>query len=365
MASNSDSHHGKADIGSTSPYVMEGVEAPPSVNPNLVRRNRPALPPVPLLLESVLKGDRAALSRAITLIESTRPADIAAAGELLDKALPHAGNSWRVGITGVPGVGKSTLIEELGLHILQADSASLAVLAIDPSSEGAHGSILGDKSRMPRLAAHERAFIRPSPTGGSLGGVAHQTRETMLLCEAAGCTAILVETVGVGQSETAVRAMVDCFVLLALAGAGDELQGIKRGVMEMADLVAVTKADGDNVNRAKMARHQVQNALHYFSASEDGWVPPVLLTSAVAKTGIAELWAEVEAYIGKMAEGGWFKARRENQAVAWMDDLLRRMILQRGMEGEGAVLRDRLEEQVRQGLITPRHAAEAFMERLR
>ena len=293
MAPRSD-HQGPVESSSTTPYVMGGVDAPPSVNPNLVRRVRPGLPSVSVLLESLLKGDRAVLSRAITLIESTRPADKALSGELLDKALPFAGKSRRVGITGVPGVGKSTLIEELGLHVLEDTSASLAVLAIDPSSEGAHGSILGDKSRMPRLATHERAFIRPSPTSGSLGGVAHQTREAMLLCEAAGCTAVFVETVGVGQSETSVRAMVDCFVLLVLAGAGDELQGIKRGVMEMADLVAVTKSDGDNLNKAKLARHQVESALHFFSAPEDGWSPPVLLTSAVARTGVAELWTEIE-----------------------------------------------------------------------
>jgi LAO/AO transport system kinase len=258
------------------------------------------------------------LGRAITLVESTLPTDQALAQEVLQAVLPHTGRSLRVGITGVPGVGKSTFIESLGRFLVEKKGHRLAVLAVDPSSQRGGGSILGDKTRMPWLSAHPAAYIRPSPAGNSLGGVARATREALLLCEAAGHDVIFVETVGVGQSETTVHGMVDFFLLLMLAGAGDELQGMKRGIMEMADALCITKADHGNEQAARRARVDYQSALHLFPASPSGQTTPVLLTSAVAGTGLAEVWEVVEHYAAATRQNGYFAQRRQQQQLQWL-----------------------------------------------
>ncbi len=264
--------------------VNSGVNQPPSINPYLKRKRRP-LPSAAELIQGILAGDITMLSRAVTLVESLAPDHQAIAQEIIEKCLPYSGNSRRIGITGVPGAGKSTSIDVFGLHVLKS-GGKLAVLAIDPSSERTKGSILGDKTRMEKLATHPSAFIRPSPSAGSLGGVARKTRETIVLCEAAGFNNIFVETVGVGQSETAVHSMVDFFLLLQLAGTGDELQGIKRGIMEMADGIVINKADGDNIDRAQLAQAQFRSALHLFPPTESGWQPEVLTYSGYYELGI-------------------------------------------------------------------------------
>jgi LAO/AO transport system kinase len=271
--------------------------------------------------EGVLGGDRTILARAITLIESHLPSDGELAARLLDDLLPHTGQSLRVGITGVPGAGKSTFIDTLGMHLIRDRGENVAVLSVDPSSPISGGSILGDKTRMERLSAEERAFIRPSPSQGHLGGVARRTRETILLCEAAGYRNILVETVGVGQSETAARSMTDFFLLLMLAGAGDELQGMKRGIIEMLDGMAINKADGDNKAKAERARIEYSSALHLFPASPDGWTPQVLTCSALSGEGIPEIWEMVLAHRDLLAGNGFLAQRRRSQALQWMDEL--------------------------------------------
>ena len=273
-------------------------------------------------VEGVLAGDRVVLARAITLVESQRQADAELAGALLDAVMPHTGQSRRVGITGVPGVGKSTFIDALGMHLVRDRNERVAVLSVDPSSPVSGGSILGDKTRMARLAVEPRAFIRPSPARGHLGGVAPRTRETILLCEAAGFENVLVETVGVGQSETAVRSMTDFFLLLMLAGAGDELQGIKRGIIEMVDGMAITKADGDNRRAAARARVEYAGALHLFPASADGWTPRVLTCSALDGEGIEEVWAMVLEHRAMLTSSGHLAERRRGQAREWLHELI-------------------------------------------
>ena len=266
----------------------------------------------------ILAGSRTVLGRAITLVESTLPTDQALAQQVLQAVLPHTGRSLRVGITGVPGVGKSTFIEALGRFLVEEKGLKLAVLAVDPSSQRGGGSILGDKTRMPWLSAHPAAFIRPSPAGSNLGGVARATREALLLCEAAGHDIILVETVGVGQSETTVHGMVDFFLLLMLAGAGDELQGLKRGIMEMADALCITKADYGNEQAARRARLDYQSALHLFPPAPSGQVQPVLLTSAVSGAGLPEVWEVVETYAAATKQNGYFGQRRQQQQLQWL-----------------------------------------------
>ncbi len=299
--------------------VNAGVAQPPVVNPYLQRRGRrKPLPTVGEMVEGILRGDTTMLARAVTLIESTAPEHYALAQEVIEKCLPHSGNSRRIGITGVPGAGKSTSIDVFGLHVLKQPGARLAVLAIDPSSEVTRGSILGDKTRMEKLSVHPGAFIRPSPSAGSLGGVARKTRETIVLCEAAGFNNIFVETVGVGQSETAVHSMVDFFLLIQLAGTGDELQGIKRGIMEMADGIVINKADGDNVQRAQLAQTQFRNALHLFPPTPSGWKPEVLCYSGYYELGIDEVWNMVDRYFDFVRENGYFDRRRRLQARYWM-----------------------------------------------
>lgn len=270
-------------------------------------------------VEGILQKERVVLGRAITLVESSLKEDQLLAEEVLGKILPYTGNSLRIGITGVPGVGKSTFIEAFGQHILQ-QGHRLAVLTIDPTSQTSKGSILGDKTRMSSLANDKRAFIRPSPSGNTLGGVGAKTREAMLLCEAAGFDVVFVETVGVGQSETLVKCMVDFFLLLMLAGAGDELQGIKKGIIETADALVITKADGDNLKKAKMAKKDYQNALHLFPLNENGWKPKVQLCSAIDNFGVPEVWEMILDFDRKMKVNGHFQNNRTKQRLSWMHE---------------------------------------------
>ncbi|SHO65256.1 methylmalonyl Co-A mutase-associated GTPase MeaB [Algoriphagus zhangzhouensis] len=269
--------------------------------------------------KGILDGDRVLLSQAITLVESNLASDIRLAGDLVQELLPFSGKSIRIGITGVPGVGKSTFIEAFG-SLLISMGKKVAVLAVDPTSQKTKGSILGDKTRMEKLSSDSRAFIRPSPSGSTLGGVSSKTREAMLLCEAAGFDVILVETVGVGQSETAVKGMVDFFLLLMLAGAGDELQGIKKGIMEMADALFINKADGDNVQAAKRAKVSYQNALHLFPLGENNWSAQVLMGSSVTKDGLESCWGLIEDFEGKMKMSGFWEKNRSEQRLSWLDE---------------------------------------------
>jgi len=269
------------------------------------------------LIEKIILGDKVALSRAITLIESTNPIHFEKANEVINGCLPYANQSVRIGITGVPGVGKSTFIEAFGTH-LTSIGKKVAVLAVDPSSTLSHGSILGDKTRMEELVKDELAFIRPSASGESLGGVARKTREAIILCEACGFDTIIIETVGVGQSETAVHSMVDFFLLLKISGAGDELQGIKRGIMEMADAVVINKADGDNIQKAKMAQIEFNRALHLFPMKDSDWQPKVTTCSSITLDGITEVYEIILDYISKTTQSGYFNANREAQNQYWM-----------------------------------------------
>lgn len=301
--------------------VNQGIEPLPSVSEDSVKRflkNRKKRSlSVSQYVDGILKGDITILSQAVTLVESAKSEHQEIAQEIIVKCLPFSGNSVRIGITGVPGVGKSTFIEAMGKH-LTSQGKKLAVLAIDPSSERTKGSILGDKTRMEDLSIDPLAYIRPSPSAGSLGGVARKTRETIILCEAAGYSHIFIETVGVGQSETAVHSMVDFFLLLMLAGAGDELQGIKRGIMEMADAITINKADGNNIDKANLARVQYMNALHLFPPTESGWKPRVLTCSAYQKTGIDEIWQMIDEYLAFVKQNHFFQQRRNEQSRFWM-----------------------------------------------
>ncbi|MCD7972373.1 MAG: methylmalonyl Co-A mutase-associated GTPase MeaB [Candidatus Azobacteroides sp.] len=300
--------------------VNKGIEQPPIVNPYLktVRKKQYT---VEEYAEGILRGNITFLSQAVTLLESTQPHHQQLAQELIEKCIPYSGKSVRIGITGVPGAGKSTSIDTLGMHIIR-EGHKLAVLAIDPSSERSKGSILGDKTRMEALAVHPDVFIRPSPSAGSLGGVARKTRETVILCEAAGYDTIFVETVGVGQSETAVHSMVDFFLLIQLAGTGDELQGIKRGIMEMADGIVVNKADGNNIDKAKLAQQQYINALHLFPPAESGWKPEVLTYSGYYNIGIPEIWDMIRRYIDFTKENGYFEKKRARQSFYWLHETI-------------------------------------------
>ena len=299
--------------------VNRGIEQPASVNPYVKaqRKAKRRTLSVAEFVEGILQGNVTILSQAVTLVESVKPEHQSIAQEVIEKCLPYSGNSVRVGISGVPGAGKSTSIDVFGLHELQK-GGKLAVLAIDPSSERSKGSILGDKTRMEQLSVHPDSFIRPSPSAGSLGGVARKTRETIILCEAAGFDKIFVETVGVGQSETAVHSMVDFFLLIQLAGTGDELQGIKRGIMEMADGIVINKADGSNVDKAQLAATQFRNALHLFPAPDSGWTPRVLTYSGFYNLGVKEIWDMIDEYIAFVKENGYFDYRRNEQSKYWM-----------------------------------------------
>jgi LAO/AO transport system kinase len=314
------------------------------------------------LVAGVLAGDRTAIGRAITLVESVHPDHRVRAGKLLEALLPHSGGAHRLGITGVPGVGKSTFIEALGTS-LTAQGHRVAVVAVDPSSTRTGGSILGDKTRMARLSVDDRAFIRPSPSSGTLGGVARATRESMVVLEAAGYDVVIVETVGVGQSETVVHGMVDIFVVLMLSGAGDELQGIKKGVLELADLLAVNKADGDNTNRAALAAGDYRRALHLLQPASPNWTPPVLTCSGLTGDGLADLWEQVELHRSKFEASGERAERRQSQQLAWMDAMLREQLLAR-FEEDPTVMAQRaqVEAAVLAGEITPSIAVERLLE---
>jgi LAO/AO transport system kinase len=313
------------------------------------------------LADGVLAGDRATLARAITLIESERPEHAQLAQQLLQVLLPATGKAHRIGITGVPGVGKSTAIDRLGTTLVQRGHR-VAVLAVDPSSVRSGGSILGDKTRMTHLAQSRQAFIRPSPTSGTLGGVARKTREAMAITEAAGFDVVIVETVGVGQSEAAVAGMVDFFLLLLLAGGGDDLQGIKRGIIEMADMIAITKADGDNLARAIRAVAVFEGALAILTPTSADWTAPVMAISAETGRGLDELWAGIAAHRDRMTASGAFAQRRAAQAAAWMHDLLRERLLASLYRNPSVTRRlAELEAEVRAGKRTPALAVAELM----
>lgn len=305
----------------TALIINEGVEQPPVINPYIsnVLKKKPVKLTVDEYMSGILSGDTTILSKAITLVESHLPEHRVMANEIIARCQAESAKhkTMRIGITGVPGAGKSTFIEAFGSYIT-SQGHKLAVLAIDPSSEKSKGSILGDKTRMETLCNDPKAFIRPSPSAGSLGGVARKTRETVLLCEAAGYDVVFIETVGVGQSETAVHSMSDFFLLLMLSGAGDDLQGIKRGIMEMSDLIAITKADGNNVEKANMARALYANALHLFPPTESGWVPTAVTSSSVTKEGLSEILKLIEDYFKLVQDNGYYVKKRREQASYWM-----------------------------------------------
>jgi len=311
--------------------VNKGIEQPDPVNPAIYERLkqiRKKTLTADDYVAGIFRGDINVLSQAITLVESARVDHQAVAQEVINRCLPNTGKSVRIGITGVPGAGKSTFIEAFG-KFLTGQGHKIAVLAIDPSSERSKGSILGDKTRMEELSCDPQAYIRPSPSAGSLGGVARKTREAMLLCEAAGFDITLVETVGVGQSETAVHSMVDFFLLVQIAGAGDELQGIKRGIMEMADSIIINKADGNNITKAELAKVQLQNALHLFPPHESGVEPRVMTCSAYEKTGIDKIWENILHYCSETQQNGYFEARRSEQAKYWMYETINEQLRNR------------------------------------
>jgi LAO/AO transport system kinase len=321
-----------------------------------------AAPPPDLdaMAAGVLAGERAIVARAITLIESSKPEHRPLADALLRRLLPKSGNARRIGITGLPGVGKSTFVDQLGMNLI-GSGHRVAVLAVDPSSSRTGGSILGDKTRMNRLAQHQSAFIRPSPAGRTLGGVARTTRETMLICEAAGFDVVLVETVGVGQSENAVSAMVDFFLVLLLPGAGDDLQGLKKGLIELADMIAINKADGEMEDRARVTAGDYKAALHILTPQNASWQPPVVQISALHNRGLDALWDHVERHRATLSASGELVARRREQAVSWMRDLVEAG-LRRSLQAPGVRARlAALEQQVRDGAVLPGVAADEVL----
>jgi len=316
------------------------------------------------LFPKIQAGSREALSAAITLLESNRKEDAQEAQQLIRQSLPFQNRSWRIGITGVPGVGKSTFIEAFGKEIIQR-GLKLAVLAIDPSSNVTGGSILGDKTRMNWLSTQENAFIRPSAAGNSLGGVNRTTRETIALCEAAGFDVIFIETVGVGQSETLVHSMVDFFLLLMLSGAGDELQGIKRGIMEMADAIVITKADGTNIEKSKLARAQYANALHLFPPKQSQWIPSAKICSSIDNTGLGEVWQLIEAFFNHIHSNGWYEENRKKQAINVLHSHLKSLMLQQFLETDKAKSLIQTKEQaVLKGEISAYQASEDIFKAL-
>lgn len=340
--------------------IRLGIQQPPCINPDVFKRNvknKRKKYSVEEYVTGILERNRTILSQAITLVESSLPQHYETAQAIIEKCLPYSSKSIRIGVTGVPGVGKSTFIEKFGL-LITGEGRKLAILAIDPSSEQTKGSILGDKTRMEKLSIHPNAFIRPSPATGTLGGVARKTRETIILCEAAGFDTILIETVGVGQSETSVSSMVDFFLLLMLAGAGDELQGIKRGIMEMADIIAITKADGSNKLVADGARVSFQNALRLFPPQPSGWEPKVLTCSAVLNTGISEVWDNIKQYVTFTQQTGYFEERRKQQAVIRMHDTIIEYMNHSFYNNEKVkLIMPELERQLYEGSITSYKAA--------
>jgi LAO/AO transport system kinase len=345
--------------------VNEGIDQPESMNPEAARKFRDTIPKeldAEGYFNGIREGNRALLSKAITMVESSLPRHQELAQEIIGKCVPYSGKSFRVGITGVPGVGKSTFIEALGKY-LTAKGNKIAVLAIDPSSRRTKGSILGDKTRMEDLANDPNAYIRPSSSAGTLGGVARNTRESIILCEAAGFNIIFVETVGVGQSETAVHSMVDFFLLLMLAGAGDELQGIKRGIMEMADAIVINKADGDNVRKAELAAMEYKNALHLFPPAPSGWTPLVLTASSTAGKGISETWQMVEQYMNLTRGSGYFEVRRKEQALQAFTDTIEETIRQKFYHNPAVSAHlNSIQQEILTGKVSPYTAARELME---
>lgn len=345
--------------------VHKGIEHPDSLNPYLKKRKRHTVAEMTVdeYVDGILRSDITVLSRAVTLVESLLPQHQEIAQKVVERCLPYSGKSLRVGITGVPGAGKSTSIDAFGMHVLNSRGGKLAVLAVDPSSERSKGSILGDKTRMERLSAHPDAFIRPSASAGSLGGVARKTRETIILCEAAGYDTIFVETVGVGQSETAVCSMVDFFLLLQIAGAGDELQGIKRGIMEMADGIVINKADGANVEEARRAAVHYRNALQLFPMPECGVRPEVLTYSGFYDIGIKEVWDMIYSHIARSKAIGCFDARRSRQAKYWMYETINEQLHHRFYDAPGmSDLLAASENEVLEGKVTSFAAAARLMD---
>lgn len=344
--------------------VRQGIEPPGEINPRLTWSAHVRTSPE-LLADQLVAGDRSALSRAITLTESTLESDRKDAVALMDRILPHRVSSWRIGITGSPGVGKSSFIEKYG-RLLLAEGHRVAVLAIDPTSPRTGGSILGDKSRMSELAHDERAFVRPSPSRGALGGVAHRTREAILLCEAAGYDRILIETVGVGQSEIAVSDLVDCFVLLLQPGAGDELQGMKRGIMEFADVVVITKADGESLNAARIAATQATQALRWLGPNSSGRTPTVALATTQTADGINDAHKAVQQCFGHLMSASTYAEVRVSQEVKWlhqmvMDDVLKRSALIANLSDKF----QRFEQEIKSGRLSVPSAAEQILHELK
>ena len=342
--------------------VVEGVKQPEQISNfylEKMRQKKRQEPSVEEMVDGILHGDRVMLSRAITLVESSRFDHRARAQQVIEQCLPHSGKSVRLGITGVPGAGKSTTIEALG-KMLTALNHKVAVLAIDPSSERSKGSILGDKTRMEELSTDPNAFIRPSPSAGSLGGVARKTREIIILCEAAGFDTVIVETVGVGQSEVAAHSMVDFFLLLQLANTGDELQGIKRGIMEMADMIAINKSDID-IDKSKLAAQQFRNDLHLFPMPDSGWTVPVVLCSAYSKLGLQEIWNNVLEYVAFTKKNGYFYQKRQEQNLRILDETIENTLKDRFYNAAG--MEERL-EQVRKDILENKVSAYAAAEKL-
>lgn len=347
-------------------HINKGINQPPSINSDAVQKLKNSKAPeisIKDYIAGIKQGNRMILSKAITLVESALQSHQELAQQLIEQCLPLSGNSLRIGITGIPGVGKSTFIESFGLHIISL-GRRVAVLAIDPSSSRSKGSILGDKTRMEDLANNSEAFIRPSASSGTLGGVARKTNETIILCEAAGFNTIFIETVGVGQSETAVHSMVDFFLLLMLAGAGDELQGIKRGIMEMADLILINKADGDNVQKALNAKIQYENVLHLFPLPESKWNPKVESCSALNNEGISQVWKLIKEYERLTKSNGYFESNRKNQSVNTMVETINQRL------GDGLFLHPqikklitKLEEEIRANKLSAYIASQRILDK--
>lgn len=335
-------------------------------NINNIKRSRQKLLSATEYVAAIQHGDRIMLSKAITLVESNNHAHQQLASEIVDNCLPFSGNSLRIGITGVPGVGKSTFIEALGNYLIIEKGKKIAVLAIDPSSGKTGGSILGDKTRMNLLSVQKDAFIRPSPSAGTLGGVARATRESIILCEAAGFNIILIETVGVGQSETEVNSMVDFFLLLMLAGAGDELQGIKRGIMEMADAIVINKAEENNVDQANLAKRTYQNALHLFPPNRNGWMPKVTTCSALYNQNIAEIWQIIDAYHHLVISNGFFEIQRKEQLEKWFEKSVNHAFVSMLMENKKIQQElEKLKEQVLLNQLSPYSATKKLLNNIK
>jgi len=343
-----------------------GISPPEIFSPAVVKniqKFRKVQPSSDELVKGILLGNITALSRAITLIESTNPDHLVKANAVIKACLPHANKSVRIGITGVPGVGKSTFIEAFGTH-LTGLGKKVAVLAVDPSSTISHGSILGDKTRMEELVKDKNAYIRPSASGDTLGGVARKTRETITLCEACGFDTIIIETVGVGQSETAVHSMVDFFLLLKIAGAGDELQGIKRGIMEMADAIVINKADGDNIRKAKLAKTEFNRALHLFPAKRSGWIPTTATCSAINQDGIPDVWETISKFVKLTKGNDYFNVKRSEQNEYWMLETINEQLkLNFYNNSDIQKLLDSNKKAVQKGEISPFAAAQILLEK--